>query len=90
MISLGIFFSFHLFITVKNYTTYEYITKVLKKNDNNPVETADESQMSMFNIGMYENFTQVFGSNPLYWFLPIKCGMILILILINRKKESVE
>ncbi len=77
MLSLVIFCSFHLFITLKNYTTYEYITKVIrqKKSDSNSLkelsEIVDESEVSMFDVGVYENFKQVYGGNLFYWFLPL-------------------
>lgn len=75
MMSLFIFCTFHLFISLKNYTTYEYITKVIRNESNNDslknVDGVDESQVSMFDIGCINNFLQVMGPNPLKWCLPM-------------------
>ena len=79
-LSLGIFCGFHLYITLRNYTTYEYITKVIRKNNNSnidPMTKVDETSVSMFDVGAYENFKQVFGSNLLCWFLPINRSNII-------------
>jgi len=80
MLSLGIFCVFHFYIIFKNYTTYEFITKVInKKVDNYPQNIGSNNNndepiisKSIYDIGAMANFQQVFGTNLLCWFLPIQ------------------
>ena len=99
MVSLFIFCSFHLFITLKNYTTYEYITKVIRKNKNNENNDStfdirnivDESQVSMFDIGLFLNFKQVFGKNFYLWCISIYNGkqtFNYIILTFNRRERK--
>jgi hypothetical protein len=71
-----LFLGFHLLIIASNYTTYEYITKVVRAKKQNKHSEFDESLSeqcgSRYDQGMVRNFLQVFGSNCLFWFLPIK------------------
>ena len=53
------FLKFHLTLVAKNSTTIESLdTEHLKENEK-------------FNLGLHENWRQVFGNDPMFWFLPI-------------------
>lgn len=71
MISLVIFICFHFWIIYQNYTTYEYIIKVVRNRINNKHDQTNEVNHSRYNIGGLANFKQVFGNCILLWFLPI-------------------
>ncbi len=71
MISIMIFICFHFWIIFQNYTTYEYIIKVVRNRTSNSNDITNETNLSRYNIGHFENFKQVFGSYMLLWFLPI-------------------
>jgi len=71
MLSLFIFLVFHLWITMKNYSTYEYITKVIRTYNNSDDTVNEEKLNSRYNIDTWANFTQVFGTNIFLWFIPI-------------------
>jgi len=94
MIALFIFNIFHFWITVKNFTTHEFVTQVVRKKGKNffgggtpytPLPASENlyhlpsvsmdrmNQISQFDISPWENWKQVYGSNPLLWFLPINC-----------------
>jgi hypothetical protein len=64
MLSLGLFYLFHLWITLKNYTTFEFATYIVKGK-------ANPNTISRYDLGYWENFKQVYGWNPLFWFIPI-------------------
>jgi len=66
-----IFICFHFWIIFQNYTTYEYIIKVVRNRTNNSNDIINETNLSRYNIGYFENFKQVFGSYMILWFLPI-------------------
>jgi hypothetical protein len=81
MIALFIFNIFHLWITLKNFTSHEFINKVVKKktgkNGECDIENHTPNQMqetSMYDIGLWQNFKQVHGANPLCWLSPIRCN----------------
>ena len=58
-IIITMFLKFHLGLVMKNSTTIESLdTEHMKENEK-------------FNLGVKENWKQVFGSDPLFWFLPI-------------------
>ncbi len=80
MIGLFIFNIFHFWITIKNFTSHEFINKVVKnKGGKNPDcdlenQTHDNLQeTSMYDLSPWQNFKQVHGGNPLCWLLPIRC-----------------
>ena len=56
------FFGFHLYLTVKALTTIEYCEKQSGKS--NP------QNQSIFSKGVYGNFQEVLGKNPLIWLIP--------------------
>jgi hypothetical protein len=64
MISLIFFNAFHFWITLKNYTTFELVTRILRPGEK-------ICKMSIYNISYWENFKQVYGWNCLVWLLPI-------------------
>ena len=64
MISLGIFNIFHLSIVMKNFTTFEFVTNIVKPG-------LDPNTKSMYDISLWSNITQIYGKNPFFWFLPI-------------------
>ena len=57
------FLSFHVWLIYKQYTTIEFCEK-RSDNDSN-------FKTSPYNRGAWENFTGVFGENPLFWFVPL-------------------
>jgi hypothetical protein len=65
MLGLSMFNLFHFWITVKNYTTFEFASVFTKGRNQDP------NKMSRYDIGYWENFKQVYGSNPLLWFIPV-------------------
>jgi hypothetical protein len=71
---LVLFLGFHVLIISKNYTTYEYITKVVRNNkygkEKRNGENGEEETVSRYDIGFIHNFLQVLGSNLLFWFIP--------------------
>jgi len=52
---------FHVWLLARNMTTIEYFEKI----------AADEAPMSLYDIGTFQNFQAVLGSNPLQWILPV-------------------
>jgi hypothetical protein len=64
MLSLAIFNIFHLWITVKNFTTFEFVTHFVRAKQN-------PNTRSQYDITYWENFKQVYGWNPLLWLLPV-------------------
>ena len=58
-IIITMFFKFHVKLVLNNSTTIESLD-VEHKKDNDK-----------FNIGQRQNFEQVFGSDPLLWFIPL-------------------
>jgi palmitoyltransferase ZDHHC2/15/20 len=58
LLFLGIY---HVYLVLFNRTTLEA---------SRPVILASGSDSNAFNVGKYENFRDVFGNNPLTWFLP--------------------
>ncbi|CDJ34162.1 zinc finger DHHC domain-containing protein, putative [Eimeria mitis] len=55
---------FHLYLLAKGMTTIEFCEKRFKR-------THDQPPADMWNLGFWRNFNEVFGYNPLLWFLPI-------------------
>jgi hypothetical protein len=53
------FFSFHIFLATKGLTTIEFCEK-----------QKSSSYESIFSRGVYGNFQDILGRNPLVWFLP--------------------
>ncbi|KAM9989168.1 hypothetical protein ACTFIY_005209 [Dictyostelium cf. discoideum] len=78
---LGLFFftMTHMKYILYNETTIEHFEKNNKSSGNNSNNRNlgrddkgnDGSRANIFNIGFKKNFCQVFGKNPLTWFLPI-------------------
>ena len=64
MISLGIFNIFHFSIVIKNYTTFEFVTNIVRPG-------LDPNTKSMYDISFWCNIIEVYGNNPLFWLLPI-------------------
>jgi uncharacterized membrane protein len=64
MISLAIFNLFHFWITLKNFSTYEFVTYVVKGR-------GDPNSQSRYDLGYWQNFKQVYGWNPIFWVFPI-------------------
>eukprot|EP01116_Phalansterium_solitarium_P001059 TRINITY_DN1085_c0_g4_i1.p1 TRINITY_DN1085_c0_g4~~TRINITY_DN1085_c0_g4_i1.p1 ORF type:complete len:264 (-),score=71.44 TRINITY_DN1085_c0_g4_i1:380-1171(-) len=56
-------FMFHLWLISKNMTTLEFLEKYQ--------QAIDKPYENPFNVGFVQNWTQVFGPNPLLWFLPV-------------------
>ena len=52
------FTGFHLWLVAKNKTTLEYCEKA--------------SPNISYDFGIWHNFSQVFGYNPLFWFVPVQ------------------
>lgn len=84
MIFLFFFLFFHLMIIFGNYTTYEYITKVIRNRYNDKQEVLAEITESRYSLGAYENFKQVFGDYIFLWLIPI--NLLGKLNLISREK----
>ena len=76
IIFLILFLCFHVTIISKNYTTYEYITKVVRSHkypkEKINEESLEEESVSRYDIGFINNFIQVLGSNLLFWFIPFE------------------
>ena len=76
MLALFIFNIFHFWITLRNYTTYEISYASKKKKQNFPEYYAYrhkmEEEVSIYDISGWENWKQVHGANPLFWFLPFR------------------
>jgi palmitoyltransferase ZDHHC2/15/20 len=60
LVTLG-FFGFHLYLTVKAITTIEFCEKQTGRNS---------SEQSLFDKGVFGNFQEILGRNPLWWLLP--------------------
>ena len=60
VVIIGKFFKFHIELVITNSTTIESLDKEHKKEN------------QMYDIGVYENWIQVFGENKLLWFLPFE------------------
>jgi len=56
------FFGFHVWLMSKAMSTIEFCEKSMKKTGYNH---------SVYDRGIAGNFSEVLGSNPIYWFLPI-------------------
>lgn len=56
------FFSFHVWLIVKQYTTIEFCEK--------RSENEETFKTSPYNLGCYRNFKSVLGNNFLFWFVP--------------------
>lgn len=72
MMGLFIFNIFHFWITIKNFTTYEFVTQIVRGKNDGRINRIE--QQSRFDISPYENWKQVYGSvcYLILWFLPIK------------------
>jgi hypothetical protein len=69
------FFTFHLWLISKQYTTIEYCEK-RTENDSN-------FKTSPYNLGFYRNLKSVLGKNPFIWFFPF-CKLFFVNKLIFR------
>jgi len=58
---VSLLFSFHLYLLFTNKTTIECGINVASCDMDNP-----------YDVGWQRNFKSVMGTNPLYWFIPIK------------------
>lgn len=61
LIVISLFFKFHVELVLENSSTLDNLER--QRNPN--------SGPNVFNIGPYENFTQVFGTNACLWPIPI-------------------
>jgi hypothetical protein len=64
MLSLGLFNIFHFSIVIKNYSTFEFVTNIVRPGEN-------PNKKSRYDISLWENFTQVYGTNILLWLIPV-------------------
>ena len=75
ILSSFMFLCFNLMIIAKNYTTYEYITKVVRTRNSKQSSDLEidqsEVQISRYDTGVIYNFSQVFGDNLFLWFIPL-------------------
>ncbi|CDJ59257.1 zinc finger DHHC domain-containing protein, putative [Eimeria maxima] len=55
---------FHLYLLAKGMTTIEFCEKRFKR-------AHDQPPSNMWNLGFWRNFNEVFGYNPLLWFVPV-------------------
>jgi hypothetical protein len=60
------FFCFHVWLTSRNMTTLEYYETYIKRSQKSEGEGAWQ-----YDLGLYKNWAEVLGDNPLLWFLPI-------------------
>lgn len=60
---ISFFFKFHLELVIRNTSTLENLEKA-----RNPQQV---SVNNAFDVGSYENWTQVFGTNVLLWPFPL-------------------
>ncbi|KAN0006971.1 hypothetical protein ACTFIU_005164 [Dictyostelium citrinum] len=86
-LGLFVFTMTHIKYILHNETTIEHFEKNNKNSNNNNINNNnnkgnlgrddsyekgnDGSRTNIYNIGYKKNFCQVFGKNPLTWFLPI-------------------
>ncbi|OEH77360.1 zinc finger dhhc domain-containing protein [Cyclospora cayetanensis] len=61
---LLLFGAFHVYLLAKGMTTIEFCEKRLRRTEQQPPP-------DMWNMGLWKNFNEAFGYNPLLWFLPI-------------------
>lgn len=67
------FFSFHLYLIRKQWTTIEFCEK--RSTDERVVK------MSPYDLGTLRNFKTILGNNMLLWFIPIcKCYMSIVIL----------
>jgi len=59
---VSVFFAFHLYLMMNNYTTIEFCEKRKDK---------EQFKVSPYNRGFWHNFQSILGYNPLFWFVPI-------------------
>jgi hypothetical protein len=80
MIPIIFLLFYHLSLVSKNLTSYEYIIKKGGKDkifyyqydgNINP-DICTKKLESIYDVGVYDNFKQVFGLNYIEWFIPIK------------------
>jgi hypothetical protein len=62
MLLITLFFSFHVYLMVNNYTTIEFCEKR---------QESEQFKDSPYNRGWYLNFKAVLGNNPIFWPFPI-------------------
>lgn len=58
-IMLAAFVGVHFFMILKNKGTLDSLVPMFKKQNN------------IYDLGRKSNFTQVFGDDPIFWFLPV-------------------
>lgn len=63
LIVVSMFFKFHITLIAQNMTTIEHMDR--KRG----AESKNDS--GNYDMGMYYNFIQIFGKNPLLWLLPV-------------------
>jgi hypothetical protein len=62
---ISIFFKFHLELVLQNSSTLDNLEKA-KNPDQTPAK-------NLYDLGKYDNWTQVFGTNVFLWPFPVFC-----------------
>jgi len=68
-IIIGLFISFAYSITLAVFAAMHY--SMIFKNRGTLDNILFKHHKNVYNLGRKENFSQVFGDDPLYWFLPV-------------------
>lgn len=70
---VGLFAAWHISLTMRNYTTIEYMEETRFKGDQKRYLTAQspKDKFNIFDIGYRKNWEQVMGPSAMWWFLPI-------------------
>jgi hypothetical protein len=72
------FWSFHLYLTIRAFTTIEFREKHLAK-DSKVMRGGDKIKdlykQSVYDLGAYSNFVHLLGPNILLWMIPTRYGM---------------
>jgi len=69
-ILLSLFAGFHVHLVLTNRTSVEITQQLAARQNQEP----ESPTVPKFNVGYRKNWTQVFGSNPCYWWLPFWGG----------------
>lgn len=62
------FFLFHLWLIARNTTTIEFCERMRTASEGGDEPAAG---IPRYDLGIYRNFCQVLGSNPLLWLIPV-------------------
>ena len=72
MLALNNYTTFEYNIIHRNFSLFSKEKYSLVKNDNNINIKRYEPLKSKYDIGLWKNWIQIYGKNPLLWYLPIK------------------